>query len=61
MSKIFNREHWWRWTALSLGFFVSSGWVQAHEPIFGIGPHTVYKDGIGLELEYEREQGEHGT
>ncbi len=61
MSKLFNRELLWKWTALSLGFVVSSGSVPAHEPIFGIGPHTVYKDGIGLELEYEREQEEHGT
>ena len=44
-----------------LGLLGSVSWVQAHEPIFGIGPHTIYKDGIGLELEYEREQSEHGT
>lgn len=25
----------------------------AHEPTFGIGPHTIYRGGIGLELEYE--------
>ncbi len=29
---------------------------QAHEPIFGIGPHTIYKDGIGIGAEYEKEQ-----
>ncbi|MFQ5798687.1 MAG: transporter [Bacteroidota bacterium] len=27
--------------------------ASAHEPTFGIGPHTIYRGGIGLELEYE--------
>lgn len=45
---------------ISLALFGITDVVQAHEPIFGIGPHTIYKDGFGLELEYEREQGEDG-
>jgi len=28
--------------------------VQAHEPLFGLGPHTMYKYGIALETEFER-------
>lgn len=31
--------------------------VQAHEPIFGIGPHTIYKGGIGIEVERESKAG----
>lgn len=27
--------------------------LRAHEPTYGIGPHTIYRGGIGLELEYE--------
>jgi len=27
----------------------------AHEPIFGLGPGTIFKGGIGIEIEYERE------
>lgn len=26
---------------------------EAHEPIFGLGPHTIYKGGIGIEAEFE--------
>ncbi len=26
---------------------------SAHEPIFGIGPHTIYKGGVGIETEIE--------
>jgi hypothetical protein len=25
----------------------------AHEPLFGVGPHTVYQHGLGLESEIE--------
>lgn len=56
-------KKWIRGLILSTSLYLLgfANLVQAHEPIFGIGPHTIYKDGIGLELEYEREQGEHGT
>ncbi len=27
--------------------------AQAHEPLFGLGPHTIFKDGIGVEMEIE--------
>ncbi len=27
--------------------------LRAHEPTYGIGPHTLYRGGIGIELEYE--------
>lgn len=32
--------------------------VGAHEPLFGLGPHTIYQYGLGLETEVERH--EHG-
>ncbi len=32
----------------------------AHEPIFGLGPGTIFKGGIGIETEYERGDGEEG-
>jgi len=28
-----------------------SGYVQAHEPIFGVGPRTIWKHGFGYEME----------
>jgi len=28
----------------------------AHEPIFGLGPHVVFKNGFGIETEYESER-----
>ena len=31
--------------------------VYAHEPLFGVGPHTIYKNGLGLETEIELEDG----
>lgn len=38
---------------LTIGFTSSPGY--GHEPIFGLGPHTIYKGGIGLEMEFEAE------
>lgn len=32
--------------------------ASGHEPAFGLGPHTIYKGGIGLELEYEQSKKE---
>lgn len=36
-----------------------TGWFpllgQAHEPLFGLGPHTIYRKGLGLEAELEVE------
>ena len=32
--------------------------VFRHEPIFGVGPHTTWKGGWGLEMELESESGE---
>lgn len=32
------------------------GAAHAHEPIFGLGPHTIYKGGIGIEAEFEGEE-----
>ncbi len=29
---------------------------HAHEPIFGLGPHVIYKGGTGIELEFEGEK-----
>ena len=28
-------------------------WVQAHDPVFGLGPHVLYKDGIEFSPEFE--------
>jgi len=41
---------------LVAGAMVSvSGSAAAHEPIFGLGPHTIYQGGVGLEVEAARE------
>jgi hypothetical protein len=36
-------------------FFVSSVQALGHEPIFGLGAHTLFKGGTGVEVEIERE------
>ena len=46
--------------SMSLYLLGYANFAVAHEPIFGTGPHTIYKDGVGLELKYEREQSQHG-
>ncbi len=33
----------------------------AHEPIFGLGPGTIFKGGVGIETEYERDGSEDGV
>ena len=38
---------------LSMGAVFFTATAHAHEPIFGIGPHTIHKYGIGLETEFE--------
>lgn len=45
--------------ACTLGIFLSSGrsTVQAHEPLFGVGPHTLFRNGLGLEMEVDVEDG----
>lgn len=30
----------------------------AHEPVFSLGPETIYKDGVGIETEFEFEHGD---
>ena len=32
--------------------------VLNHEPVFGVGPHTIWRGGWGMELELESEGGE---
>lgn len=32
------------------------GPAYAHEPIFGLGPHTIFKGGLGVEIEIEGER-----
>ncbi len=39
--------------------FISSSF--SHEPIFGLGPGTIFKGGIGIEAEYERNEKEEGV
>lgn len=42
---------------LLLSIFLSpTKLVLAHEPVFSLGPETIYKDGIGVETEFEFEQ-----
>ena len=36
-------------------FFAST---NAHEPVFSLGPETIYSGGVGLETEFEFEEGE---
>lgn len=43
-------------TSVFLAVFCTSGPGYAHEPIFGLGPHTIFKDGLGLEMEIEGEK-----
>ncbi len=43
-------------TAVILSVFLTSGSALAHEPIFGLGPHTIFKGGFGLEMELEGEK-----
>ena len=42
------------------GLTVLFGFLQgvsyAHEPIFGVGPRTIWKNGVGFEIEGERDQ-----
>lgn len=37
-------------------FFLVPGLALAHEPIFGLGAHTLYKGGYGIEVEVESER-----
>ncbi len=43
------------WTVSLLVLFASST-AWAHDPIFGIGPHTLFKDGLEVAIEVEREE-----
>ncbi len=43
-------------TAVMLSVFLATGGALAHEPIFGLGPHTIFKGGFGLEMEFEGEK-----
>ena len=38
---------------LALGL---TGTSEAHDPIFGIGPHVIYRGGVGIEMELEVER-----
>ena len=42
--------------AVILSALMMSGSAFAHEPIFGLGPHTIFKGGFGLEMEFEGEK-----
>lgn len=35
---------------------IAANSAHAHEPVFGLGPETIYKGGIGLETEIEHEK-----
>ncbi len=47
-------------TAAILSIFLTSVSALAHEPIFGLGPHTIFKGGVGLEMEFEGEKASGG-
>lgn len=34
--------------------------AASHEPIFGLGPHTIFKGGVGIEFEFEAERASGG-
>lgn len=40
------------------GLLFSSSFVCAHEPIFSLGPETIFKGGFGIETEIEYEKGD---
>ena len=42
--------------AVIFSIFFTSVSALAHEPIFGLGPHTIFKGGFGLEMEFEGEK-----
>ncbi|MBC8259063.1 MAG: hypothetical protein H8E38_08605 [SAR324 cluster bacterium] len=55
-------KKWKKWlSSASFVFLAFANFTQAHGPIFGTGPHTIYKDGVGIELKYEREQEQDGN
>lgn len=47
--------------ALAVNLTTWVGVVRAHEPIFGIGPHTMHRYGVGFEVERESGEDESGT
>ncbi len=34
---------------------LASGVARAHEPVFGVGPETIYEDGVGIEVGWDFE------
>ena len=47
---IFRKALWWgAMVGMHLG---TMGW--AHEPVFGLGPHTLYQYGLGVEFETQK-------
>jgi len=45
------------WMSAAIAFAVSSERARAHEPLFGLGPHTVGQYAWALESELERQNG----
>jgi hypothetical protein len=43
----------WIYSLLFLSVISYGGFGRAHEPVFSLGPHTLYKGGIGVEFETE--------
>lgn len=41
---------------LAITAFIFTGSATAHEPVFSLGPETIYKGGIGVETEFEYEE-----
>lgn len=62
LTKITEKEEWKRYYLLCTIFVLISSFKSiplcfAHEPIFGIGPETIFKYGTGIETEVEYEKG----
>jgi len=44
------------WPLLGLGAIVATGTASAHDPVFGIGPHVLFKDGMEAAVEVHQEK-----
>ncbi len=53
-TELFNRVLPFLLSVLLILIFAINSY--AHEPIFGLGPHVIYKGGTGIEVEFEGER-----
>ncbi len=45
---------WIKLMLVPVALLLSIDPLDAHEPLFGLGPHTIYQNGVGLESELEK-------